>query len=326
MRVDIELKKQIETLKANNAEMKKAISENENFNLTINKTEVGVRDANVEIGKLNESNNKLYKEGLSENSKKLAELDSKMKENTATMKRAQTELDGLKGGFSELTKAAEKDIEVRKKHNEQLDKLIKNMREEMIKAEKDITAAKAAALNERFALEKSIMGSMVTENEVTYARIKDYAKSAYLEMASGFGNSVARVLVDGESLKENMDKVFKNILRSFISMIVEMQLRSLAIRTLMGFGFGVPAFATGTNQMVDRPTLFMAGENGPERVKVSPMNTAHNDNRVTRNISVNVVNNISSGQAENTRRLADQIGAQVISRIRGLGDMDFTRS
>jgi hypothetical protein len=128
------------------------------------------------------------------------------------------------------------------------------------------------------------------------------------------------------------------VVKSFISMIIEMEVRWAASKFLSAIGLGVvpsasmpvTALATGVDKVYSSPTLLMVGDGGEdERVTVTPRSqsqiSAVGNNGPAGNISVTVVNNIGNGDRLNASKLADEIGKQVIARIRGQGDLGFVR-
>jgi len=172
-----------------------------------------------------------------------------------------------------------------------------------------------------------------------FAKIVDDAYgTAYLNMAKGAGDAFASMAVDGTDFSESMDQVFKGVVKSFISMIIEMEIRWAASKFLSAVGLGVvpsaampvTAHATGVDKVYSSPTLIMVGDGGEdERVQVTPRSqsqiAAAGNNSPAGNISVTVVNNIGNGDRLNASKLADEIGKQVIARIRGQGDLGFVR-
>ena len=119
--------------------------------------------------------------------------------------------------------------------------------------------------------------------------IQDAWGNAYLQMAKGAGDSFARMIVDGDSFSKDMGKVFKDVLRAFISMIAEMEIRWAAAAFLRYIGMNpfaaeavsqmpVGAHALGYEGTVSVPTLFVAGEGGaPEHVKITSQSQASVD-------------------------------------------------
>jgi hypothetical protein len=116
--------------------------------------------------------------------------------------------------------------------------------------------------------------------------VQDAWGNAYLQMAKGAGDSFARMIVDGDSFSKDMGKVFKDVLRSFISMIAEMEIRWAAAAFLRYIGMNpfasqavstmpVGQHALGYEGTVSVPTLFVAGDGGaPEHVKITSQSQA----------------------------------------------------
>lgn len=239
----------------------------------------------------------------------------------------------LKDGIKAETDAEKAEKERMATDNKDADariKLYNKSAELQKKLDKDINEAHKKALADKFALEQSVAGSMVTVNEVAANTIKENLRGAYLEMMKGVGDSFAKMIVDGESFKKGMEEVFKSILRSFISMLAEMVARYAAIKFLTA-GLGISPVslglhATGADYMVDRPTMFMAGENGPERVNVAPMGSNRlGDGATGGGGSTSVTNHFTISGATDPQKVADIVAQKIIYSIRGRGQLNFVR-
>ncbi len=275
--------------------------------------------------------------------KTTSELNAKIKALTADMI-AQSK------GFANAADMVEKDTEAKKKNAEATKKAAKEWTESTAKALSDAYKAyikdadnfekelrrKDAALRGSMGLEKA----MLMGNDVAWQKMLDNVGGAavgtYNTMMSGFGQASAEMIVSGKNFGEAMTAVWKNMQIQFIAAIIEMTARWLAFQALTGFfgpSSGIVKFmtshATGADMLVDRPRLIQVGENGPERVSVTPI-TGTAGSRTTSNttnaqtLSISVVNNISGGG--NAKKIADEVGRGIINAIRGRGQLNFVRT
>lgn len=106
---------------------------------------------------------------------------------------------------------------------------------------------------------------------------QDNVNSVWDSTIKGAADAFGKVAIEGGNMGEELQRVFQNMLESFISAVAEMTIRWLAFKALTssfggGFGGGFGgAFARGGDFIVDRPTTFIAGEAGAERVQVTPL-------------------------------------------------------
>jgi hypothetical protein len=183
-------------------------------------------------------------------------------------------------------------------------------------------------------MEKAVFDSLnsgLTVSAVAYAKLKEAGVKAYDELMSGAGQATAKMIVEGKNFGDSMEQVFKNILENFIAMVAEMILRWAAAQALMSafgpassLGSFVAAHATGADYMVDRPTLFMAGDNGPERVRVAPITGTDGGGSTSNTNSMSVVINMTNNVANNVD--VDKIGERIIYAIRARGQLNFSRA
>jgi hypothetical protein len=194
---------------------------------------------------------------------------------------------------------------------------------------------KDAALRSANGLEASLLMGKEVANEETYRRINDAALNCYNQMMSGMGQAAAKMIVEGEDFGIAMQNVFKSMLESFIAAIIEMTARWLAFQALTGmFGSssGIVSFisggkhATGVDTLVDRPRLLQVGENGPERVTVTPITGASGSMAAAgAGGGMNITIPITINSTANASQLANEVGRKIISQIRGLGQNNFVR-
>lgn len=105
------------------------------------------------------------------------------------------------------------------------------------------------------------------------------------QIAGDIGQAFAKTLVEGQNfgdaMKAMFDKIIEQIIEDLIKVIIEQQVLfywetmtgTQGVASAGGGIFG-GAFATGGSVVVDRPTMFMAGEGGPEIATFTPVGQA----------------------------------------------------
>jgi len=175
-----------------------------------------------------------------------------------------------------------------------------------------------------------------TINKQIWTNFKDQAKGAMNSLTQETGQAFAKMVIEGKDFGKSMQEVFKNMAERFIAYVVEMTLKWLAFLALKAATGGATGFlmAEGGTMLVDKPTLFVAGEAGPEIASFTPLSKLSSggtregggsrSGNSTVNINVGGVSNSISG-VNNPDAIADVIGEKIISRIRGRGELDFLR-
>ena len=147
-------------------------------------------------------------------------------------------------------------------------------------------------------------------------------------IAKQIGDSFAKMIVEGKSFTDGFKALMTNMVEEFISDVVRMEIEWLAFEAMTGAAGGftfMPKFqATGTSQFVTEPTMFIAGESGPEFVNVTPSSQMGLSGGGGGNVSVGNVYVTVQG-VNDPKEIANQVGAAIISRIRGRGDLAFAR-
>jgi hypothetical protein len=192
-------------------------------------------------------------------------------------------------------------------------------------------------LREANAMEQALFANEktgLTVSAVAFTKLKDTASICYNQMMSGMGQAAAKMIVEGEDFGIAMQNVFKSMLESFIAAIIEMTARWLAFQALtaaFGSSSSIVSFisgshATGVDTLVDRPRLLQVGENGPERVTVTPI-TGTTGGMVAAGAGggMNITIPMTINSTANASQLANEVGRKIISQIRGLGQNNFVR-
>jgi hypothetical protein len=198
---------------------------------------------------------------------------------------------------------------------------------------KELTEAHHKALE---ALQTNHQTKIDTLNKQIWTNFKDQVKDAMNAFTQETGQAFAKMMVEGKDFGKSMQEVFKNMAERFIAYVVEMTIKWLAFLALKAATGGATGFfmAEGGTMLVDKPTLFVAGEAGPEIASFTPLSKLSSGNthegggsrsgNSTVNINVGGVSNSISG-VNNPDAIADVIGEKIISRIRGRGELDFLR-
>jgi hypothetical protein len=114
------------------------------------------------------------------------------------------------------------------------------------------------------------------------------AEKIFNQIGSDFGNAFAQMIVEGKSFTEQMQQAFtrmaEQIISDLVRIIMEQELLfmwqsmtgTVGSGNLLGGGGGGfgGMFATGGSVVVDKPTMFMAGEGGPEIASFTPVGQA----------------------------------------------------
>jgi hypothetical protein len=160
-----------------------------------------------------------------------------------------------------------------------------------------------------------------------------HVKEASDKIIKEFGMANAKMIVEGKSFGEEMGNVFKNMAEMFIELVTEMMVKWVAFQALTGgFGFseiGVGSFlgvlpqASGGNYLVERPTMFLAGEAGPEMATFTPLAAASKSGN-SMSVSIGNVHTEVYG-VQDADRIANEVGLKIVQRIRGMGDIAFAR-
>jgi hypothetical protein len=96
----------------------------------------------------------------------------------------------------------------------------------------------------------------------------------------------------------------------------------------LGFGGG---HALGGTVMVDRPTLFMAGEGGPEMASFTPMasmaSTPPGSSGGSGGVTIGTLSVVTTVQGvKDTDAMARDLGRKIVEQIRGAGQIAFARA
>lgn len=155
-----------------------------------------------------------------------------------------------------------------------------------------------------------------------------------------FGDATAAMLVKGEKFTLSFKKLFEDMAQAIISEIIQMEIRWLAFQAVTGGAGGLAGggagkifgFAEGGSVMVNKPTLFLAGEAGqPELATFTPLSkmgagsSAGAASSGSSGVQIGSINTNVYGVTD-PDAIADKVGLKIAERIRGQGEINFTRS
>ena len=160
-------------------------------------------------------------------------------------------------------------------------------------------------------------------------------------VSKDFGNAMAQMLVDGKSFTDEMSTMFTEMANQIISKILQMidEWAIFSAMTGMGGGIGLAGAAglksigfgaaVGGEMMVDRPTMFMAGEGGPELASFTPMSGSSSFGQAARSAgggdTYNVNVTIPVSGVNDPNQIAQKVGQILAQQIRGGGQISLSR-
>lgn len=309
-------------------------------NIKINEQEAEVYNGHLEDGRMMVAVNR---DLIKEKEKLSQEIDNENKKRIEIKANIEAQAKGYKG-LSDMMDKQSRAAEERAKKEADAEKKITDAlrREEAYRRRlytENVNYVKSI-LSSRYNMELAMMHGVGAQAAVMAQTVEDAYGEAYLSITKGAADSFARMAVDGENFGKNMESAFKNMARSFISAITQMMIRWLAFKAITSVFPGaniVPSSAipmtaaSGLDTVVSRPTMLLVGEGGEdEHVRVTPrsqaqLSAAGASGGRGGNMNFTINNYISGGGNMDVNRLANTIGRQIISRIRGQGDLDFTR-
>lgn len=265
---------------------------------------------------------KAFSGNSSQLTQKLGEIDVALEKQIVKLKEYQVSLIDIRHGNAINWEEKKKQIEEEtQNHLNQVQTEIK-MHQEIGKIHAD----------ERKRMDERIKSS-VHEHQQLYKQEEEAAKHMSDQIGSAVGNAFAKSLVEGKDFTTEMKAAFKQMAEQIIADIVRM-IVEWEILTALGFpaaggggnlmaAFG-GRFASGGSAVVDSPTMFMAGEAGPEVATFTPIGSGGGGSGggTTNNINISVTAN----GVDDPQELARKVGPALIQEIRGMGQLSYTRA
>lgn len=223
-----------------------------------------------------------------------------------------------------------------KKTREEVDKAAKEYEKNMLK--------EAEADTSRYQHWAELGEKQKKKHDEIYDHMKQTAIHTLDAINTEQSNAFAKMVVEGESFSKATAHLWRNIAEQVISEIERVIVKMMvlyAVEQMTGFGgFGGPSAATlafvhpratGGTSLVTQPTLFLAGEAGPEVASFTPLsklnggNNGNNSSMGGSGIQVGTVQTNVYG-VQDPDSIADSVGRKIIERIRGMGELNFTRA
>ena len=194
---------------------------------------------------------------------------------------------------------------------------------------------------------KKSFSDLSTEEQAAMKKAVDNWKSSHKVMVdetskleNTFSQAMAKMIVTGENFTQAMHDAFTKMAEDIIAMILKMIEEWMVFQALTGIGGMQPGRAgalsgwnpsifgaTGFSGLVDKPTMFVAGEAGPESVNITPMSQMGGSQGGGSGSSIQIgtvqtnVYGITDPDA-----IADQVGLKIVEQIRAFGQIDFSRA
>ena len=273
---------------------------------------------------------------VGENSKKVEENSAALRKNQLELAEVMSKLNLLHTqgttSMEAVAKAAKASADATQKAwQETTDSIEKDARE----ANKEWDHAMDATVA---TIKKDVKEANKEWNTQTKAMAAEAGKIAD-QIGSDFGNAMGKMIVEGKNFTDSMRQAFKSLTESIISDIAQMIAKWLIFQAMTGGGGGIGAagmsglrgmgFATGGQVLVDQPTLFLAGEAGPEMASFTPLSGAGSSSGTggggssSQVFNINVQTSVTGVTDPNV--LAQQLGGKIIDAIRGSGQLNFQR-
>ncbi len=264
--------------------------------------------------------------------------------------------------YSDMKKSIEEAIGVAMKHNDQLKETLATLEllsagehrtwqevvddynkvGEAAKKRADEEAEAETKMYQKMAEEHAKKSDLVMKkNEEVFKKFEEIGNNAIDSVAGSFANSFVKMAFEGQNFVKSMEQAFMQLTEQVIADIIKMEIE-MAIFQAMSGGSGALSEHTfnfvhgggqaeGGSYMVDRPTLFMAGEAGqPEMATFTPLSKMGNTGSMSSSESGSSVQ-IGTIQTnvygiQDADAIADKVGLKIAERIRGQGEINFTRA
>ncbi len=212
---------------------------------------------------------------------------------------------------------------------------------------KDLSKAATDAAKTSDEMWKKYWEDVAKEQEKVHEKIisdlkkqVEFTKHAADQIGSSLGSAFAKSIVEGKDFTEQMQDAFKNMAEKMIEDIIRMEVEWMIFSAMSGMGGiaggigvsglqGLPfGHAIGGDLMVDKPTLFLAGEAGPERATFTPMNGGSKSSAPSSGGGVKIGSmpvHVTVHGVNNPDKIADEVGLKIIRKIRGAGQLSFVR-
>ncbi len=178
------------------------------------------------------------------------------------------------------------------------------------------------------------------EHEKMYTKMRETAMHTLDAINTTQSNAFAKAIVEGKSFSDQFTHIWRDIAEQVIAEIERIIVKMLVLAVIeKSIGFGSVAgpsaatlsfigHASGTNQLVTSPKLFLAGEAGPEFVSITPTGGGSGGRSSGGGGGGTSFGDIyvSVQGVDDPARIADAVGQRIIENIRGRGQLNFLRT
>ena len=186
---------------------------------------------------------------------------------------------------------------------------------------------------------KKILDEQAKEQQKYFKEYEDLGTGAARNVGQAFGDSFVQMAFQGKSFMQSMTQAFSKMVQQIIADIIRIQIQWAIMSSMTGgMGGGAGGFskifarAEGGSDLVTKPTLFLAGEAGPEVATFTPLSKLGGGASIGSTQGMGgggmtvVIENMENHAhgVQNPAMFADQVGRAIINRIRGQGELNFT--
>ncbi len=243
----------------------------------------------------------------------LSKMNTELLKNAQLLAQKKADLEALRRGFTVMgdaaIQAAQKELEGRKKVETELKKVIDDER-----------------AHERASMD-SLIEHSIKEHQKSGKQQEEIYKRVGNTIGTEIGNAYAKMLIEGKDFTQQITEAFRRMAEQIIADLIRIEVEEKVVLALKAVGAFAGGFASGGSVVVDQPTLFMAGEAGPEIATFTPLGQAGGSSTGGTGSTINIgsVNTTVQG-ANNPDQIARAVGQKIIQEIRGMGQLNFVRS
>lgn len=238
-----------------------------------------------------------------------------------------------------LAEARAKLADLKNGQHETIDELIKDKQKEQEEYIKSVNA-EADADTARFQHWAELRAKELKQHEEMYHQFAEHAKTAINAINQEQSMAFAKMVVEGQSFAEATAHIWRDLAEQVIAQIEAMMVKMALLYAFTGGGMQTGGFigkmlgfASGGSFVASQATPIIVGEGGqPELVTVTPFSqmgmSATGSGSGAGNgttISIGTIQTIVQ-EASDADAIADQVGMKIAQRIRGQGEINFTRS
>jgi hypothetical protein len=203
--------------------------------------------------------------------------------------------------------------------------------------------------------EDALWSSVEKQTEATNTKLQKSVDVVTMQIGKSFSDTFAQVIAQGGDMSDALTQAAQRMAEQFIESTIEMIIYWTALRAIMSVLPGGAAAFQGMAQaaypgissvmfntagatfaggkqfgfegMVDQPTMFLAGESGPENVSISPLSGGGTSSAAAGSggVTIGSVNvSVAVHGVSDPRAIADEVGLEIVKAIKGRGQLNFT--